>query len=235
MSLTAFALAGPPLTLLDCWHNVRQHIEQCASHHRELNAAPRLLVVSKGRDATAIRALAMAGQRDFAENKVQEFTQKALELNDCSIVWHYIGRIQSNKCKAIAQHFDWVHSLSEVETAQKLNHHRSHFDRPLKCLVQVNTTTSANKSGITPAQLGGFLSATAVLPHLVICGLMTMAEKNTSAKECTQCFDALRVLQQKHQDQYPRLTELSMGMSHDYQYAIACGATWLRIGSAVFE
>ncbi|OCR26677.1 hypothetical protein AFK24_02430 [Pseudomonas syringae] len=194
-------------------------------------AAIGLLAVSKTKPASALREAYAAGLRDFGENYLQEALSKQLELADLPLCWHFIGPIQSNKTRAIAENFAWVHSVDRLKIAQRLSEQRP-VDLPqLNICIQVNVSGEASKSGCSPADLPALAAAISALPRLKLRGLMAIPEPTEDSAEQNAAFAAVRSLQE--QLNLP-LDTLSMGMSHDLEAAIAQGATWVRIGTALF-
>jgi len=191
-----------------------------------------LLAVSKTKPSTAIRQAHAAGLRDFGENYLQEALGKQAELTDLPLIWHFIGPIQSNKTKAIAEHFDWVHSVDRLKIAQRLSEQRPAHLPPLNICLQVNVSGEASKSGCSPQDLPALAAAVAQLPRLNLRGLMAIPEPTDDVGAQHQAFATVRTLQASLD--LPTLDTLSMGMSHDLEAAIAEGATWVRIGTALF-
>ncbi len=190
-----------------------------------------LLAVSKTQPAAAIREAAAAGIRDFGENYLQEALDKQAELSDLPLAWHFIGPIQSNKTKSIAEHFDWVHSVDRLKIAQRLSDQRPTALPPLNICLQVNVSGEASKSGCAPEELPQLAQAVAAMPHLRLRGLMCIPAPSEDPAEQRAAFARLRALR----DELPlTLDTLSMGMSQDLEAAIAEGATWVRIGTALF-
>ena len=190
-----------------------------------------LLAVSKTQPAAAIREAHGAGLLDFGENYLQEALEKQAELADLPLVWHFIGPIQSNKTKPIAEHFDWVHSVDRLKIAQRLSNQRPTELPPLNVCLQVNLSGEASKSGCSPDEVPELARAIAALPRLRLRGLMAIPEPTEDAAEQRAAFARLRQLQQALGLE---LDTLSMGMSQDLEAAIAEGATWVRIGTALF-
>ncbi|MEX5496214.1 YggS family pyridoxal phosphate-dependent enzyme [Pseudomonas asgharzadehiana] len=190
-----------------------------------------LLAVSKTKPAPAVREAYAAGLRDFGENYLQEALGKQAELTDLPLSWHFIGPIQSNKTRAIAENFDWVHSVDRLKIAQRLSEQRPAELPPLNICIQVNVSGEASKSGCTPADLPALANAISALPHLKLRGLMAIPEPTEDRAEQDAAFATVRDLQARLN--LP-LDTLSMGMSHDLESAIAQGATWVRIGTALF-
>ena len=191
----------------------------------------RLLAVSKTKPAAAIREVYAAGVRDVGENYLQEALAKQLELTDLPLIWHFIGPIQSNKTRAIAEHFDWVHSVDRLKIAQRLSEQRPAGLPALNVCVQVNVSGEASKSGCNPDELPALAQAIAALPHLKLRGLMAIPEPTDDPAAQAAAFARVRQLQDSLN---LGLDTLSMGMSHDLEAAIAQGATWVRIGTALF-
>ncbi|AMB84074.1 YggS family pyridoxal phosphate enzyme [Pseudomonas agarici] len=196
------------------------------------NAADiRLLAVSKTKPAGAVREAHAAGLRDFGENYLQEALGKQAELTDLPLCWHFIGPIQSNKTRAIAEHFDWVHSVDRLKIAQRLSEQRPANLPPLNICIQLNVSGEASKSGCTPADLPALATAIGALPNLVLRGLMAIPEPTEERAAQDAAFATVRTLQDSL---HLPLDTLSMGMSHDLESAITQGATWVRIGTALF-
>lgn len=205
--------------------------EQAAKQHR---SPPLLLAVSKTRRAEEIRTVWRAGGRNFGENYVQEALQKQEALRDLAITWHFIGPLQSNKTRPVAEHFDWVHSIDRLKLAQRLNEQRPIGTPPLNVCIQVNIDDEASKSGVAPADAEALAQAIVQLPRLRLRGLMCIphpwdneADQRRPLATLRRLFDALNA-------QGYALDTLSMGMSDDLDAAIAEGSTMLRIGTALF-
>jgi pyridoxal phosphate enzyme (YggS family) len=190
-----------------------------------------LLAVSKTKPADDLREAYAAGLRDFGENYLQEALGKQAELADLPLCWHFIGPIQSNKTRAIAENFAWVHSVDRLKIAQRLSEQRPDSLPPLNICIQVNVSGEASKSGCTPADLPALAAAISALPRLQLRGLMAIPEPTDDSAEQNAAFASVRELQASLN--LP-LDTLSMGMSHDLEAAIAQGATWVRIGTALF-
>lgn len=190
-----------------------------------------LLAVSKTKPAAAVREAHACGQRDFGENYLQEALNKQAELSDLALTWHFIGPIQSNKTRPIAEHFAWVHSVDRLKIAQRLSEQRPAHLPPLNICLQVNVSGEASKSGCTPEELPALALAVSQLPNLRLRGLMTIPEPT---RDVAQQHAACARLRQLRDDLNLGLDVLSMGMSDDLEAAIAEGATWVRIGTALF-
>lgn len=190
-----------------------------------------LLAVSKTFGIDAIRAAAAAGQQAFGESYVQEALVKIAALADLSLTWHFIGPLQRNKTRAVAEYFDWVHSVDRAIIAQRLNDARTAKQPPLNVCVQVNVSGEPSKSGVLPADLPALVHAVAQLPRLHLRGLMAIPAPGKSADQQHAQF---RLLRQLRDGLDVPLDTLSMGMSDDMEAAIAEGATLVRVGSAIF-
>lgn len=210
---------------------VRTRIREAAQASGRDPAQVRLLAVSKTHPASAIRDAYACGQLDFGENYLQEALSKQQELIDLPLQWHFIGPIQSNKTKAIAEHFAWVHSVDRLKIAQRLSEQRPEGMPPLNICLQVNVSGEASKSGCAPEELPALAAAVMALPRLTLRGLMAIPEPTDDPVAQRAAFARLRELQAGLPYQ---LDTLSMGMSHDLESAIAEGATWVRIGTALF-
>ena len=193
--------------------------------------AVELLAVSKTFGVDAIRAAAAAGQCAFGESYVQEALVKIAALADLSLTWHFIGPLQRNKTRAVAEHFDWVHSVDRAIIAQRLNDARTATQPPLNVCVQVNVSGEPSKSGVSPADLPALVHAVAQMPRLHLRGLMAIPAPSKSADQQHAQF---RLLRQLRDGLDVPLDTLSMGMSDDMEAAIAEGATLVRVGSAIF-
>jgi PLP dependent protein len=193
-----------------------------------------LLAVSKTFAAGALREAYQAGQRSFAESYVQEALEKIAALRDLPIEWHYIGPIQSNKTRAIAENFAWVHSVDRLKIAERLSEQRPAHLPPLQVCLQVNVSMEASKSGVVPDELGTLAHAIAKLPNLKLRGLMAVPAPSDDIAAQRLPFAQLRKLRDQLNRQGLQLDTLSMGMSHDFSAAIAEGATIVRIGTAIF-
>ncbi len=218
-------------TIADNIAQVSSRICAAALAARRDEHSVQLLAVSKTKPAEALREAYAAGLRDFGENYLQEALGKQLELADLPLIWHFIGPIQSNKTRAIAEHFAWVHSVDRLKIAQRLSEQRPVDLPPLNICIQVNVSGEASKSGCTPADLPALVNAISELPRLTLRGLMAIPEPTDDRAEQDAAFAAVQSLQASLN--LP-LDTLSMGMSHDLESAIAMGATWVRIGTALF-
>jgi PLP dependent protein len=214
------------------YHAIQDRILRIASDRNML-----LLAVSKQQPVERIRALYDLGQRDFGESRVQELLKKRDALPS-DIRWHFIGHLQSNKARQLAPFIDWVHSIDSIETAQELSRRAEQCGRTINALVEVNISGETQKNGLDPENTLPFVeSILKHSSHLVPSGLMGMASFEEDLEQTRPQFRKLRELREKIQERHSELThftELSMGMSNDYEIAIEEGATIVRIGSALF-
>ncbi len=193
-----------------------------------------LLAVSKTFAPEALREVYHAGQTCFAESYVQEALDKIAALQDLLIEWHYIGPIQSNKTRAIAENFSWVHSVDRLKIAERLSGQRPAQLPPLQVCLQVNISTEASKGGVAPNEVSVLARAIAKLPNLKLRGLMAVPAPSDDVTAQRLPFAQLWKLRDQLNQQGLQLDTLSMGMSHDFAAAIAEGATIVRIGTAIF-
>jgi len=213
---------------------VRERIARAARAAGRAPESVRLVAVSKTFPAAAVREAWHAGQTAFGENHEQEAGRKISELRDLALEWHFIGPIQSNKTRGIAENFSWVHSVDRWKVAQRLSDARPAAAAPLKVLIQVNISAEASKSGVTPGALAGLASQMRELPRIELHGLMALPQQSDDAALQRGQFRALRELRDRLADAGLALDELSMGMSADLEAAIAEGATMVRVGTAIF-
>ncbi len=194
----------------------------------------RLLAVSKTKPAKAILEAARAGQREFGENFVQEALGKMDELGDAELTWHFIGHLQSNKTRAVAERFDWVHTVDRYKIARRLSEQRSPHAPPLNVCLQVNVDDETTKSGLAPDAVRDLARRVAELPRLKLRGLMCIPQPRDDTEGQRLPFARLRELKEQLEEHGLELDTLSMGMTADYAAAIAEGATIVRIGTALF-
>ena len=214
---------------------VRQRIATAQQACRRTDPVT-LLAVSKTFPAEAIRTAAAAGQQCFGENYVQEALGKMAALSDlrAQLEWHFIGPLQSNKTRQVAEHFDWVHSVDRLKLAQRLSEQRPAGLPPLQVCLQVNISGEATKGGVEPDEVVTLAEAVASLPNLRLRGLMTVPAPSDDPAEQRRPFAALRALLDTLRTRGMAVDTLSMGMSADLESAIAEGATIVRIGTAIF-
>ena len=213
---------------------VRARIVKAASDAGRLPEEVELLAVSKTWPVACVITAAQAGQRAFGENYVQEGVDKALATVDLDLAWHFIGPLQSNKTRPVAEHFAWVHSLERLKIAERLSAQRPVELPPLQVCVQVNVSGEASKSGCLPVETVALCQAVAALPRLTLRGLMAIPEPaDDFAAQCAPFRRLREIFEQVRAAGIP-LDTLSMGMSHDLEAAVAEGATIVRIGTAIF-
>ncbi|MDC8011367.1 YggS family pyridoxal phosphate-dependent enzyme [Tahibacter soli] len=210
---------------------VMRRIELAAAQQR---SPARLLAVSKTKPAGAVRALAALGQRAFGENYVQEGAAKRAELADLPLEWHMIGPLQSNKCRDVAERFDWLQSLDRAKLVEPLARWRPAGAPPLNVLVQVNIDDEGSKSGCAPGDVAALAAAVAAQPSLALRGLMAIPAPHADLALRRAAFERMRALYDALARDHTGVDTLSMGMSDDFELAIECGATMVRVGSALF-
>lgn len=193
-----------------------------------------LLAVSKAFPSEAVRSLANLGQRHFGESYLREALDKQIALSDLELVWHFIGPLQSNKTRGVAEHFTWVHSIDRSKIAQRLSAQRPPTLPPLNVCLQVNLSGETSKSGVSPQGLSALAAEVSQLPALRLRGLMAIPAPVSGTGAQREAFRRLRNLYEDLSAQGPELDTLSMGMSADLEAAIAEGATIVRIGTALF-
>jgi len=195
----------------------------------ELPDTARLLAVSKGHPAAAIRELAGSGQRAFGESRLQEALPKQEQLADLALQWHFIGRLQSNKVRSVVRAFPVIHSVDSLPLAQRVSRIAGEEEQWPEVLLQVKLRPDANKGGFLRDELLSAWTELAALPSMTVIGLMTMAPMGCDADDRRALFQECRELADQLE-----LRECSMGMSGDWQDAAAAGSTWLRLGSVLF-
>ena len=193
-----------------------------------------LLAVSKTKPVAMIREAHAAGQLAFGENYLQDALPKIAELQALDLEWHYIGRIQGNKTKDIAQHFAWVHGIDKLKHAQRLSNQRPDTLPPLQCCIQVNLSHEDSKGGVDADQALQLAQEVAAMPNLRLRGLMTMPDPGSTRDEQAEVFSRLAALKENINAQGLTLDTLSMGMSGDLELAIAAGSTMVRVGTDIF-
>ncbi len=218
-------------------HGLAAVVERIRSAERLAGRAPssvQLLAVSKTRTADELRTLAGQGQRRFGESYLQEASGKIETLGDLNLEWHFIGPIQSNKTRTIAQFFDWVHSVDRLKIAQRLNEQRPPERPPLNICLQVNVSAEPTKSGVSLAELPALARKLTALPRLRLRGLMAIPAPEEDPDRQRLPFRLLREAFVGLQQEGLALDTLSMGMSDDLEAAILEGATMVRVGTALF-
>ncbi|QUG74418.1 YggS family pyridoxal phosphate-dependent enzyme [Erwinia sp. E602] len=218
-------------------HNLQQVRQRISAAAQRCGRDPQeitLLAVSKTKPASAVQETVAAGQLCFGENYVQEGVDKIQQLANPALIWHFIGPLQSNKSRLVAENFAWCHTVDRLRIAARLNEQRPAELPPLNVLIQVNISDEQSKSGIALADLPALAQEIARLPRLALRGLMAIpapeADYDRQLAVCRQMADAFHQLQQD----YPDVDTLSLGMSDDMDAAIAAGSTMVRIGTAIF-
>ncbi|WP_273365536.1 YggS family pyridoxal phosphate-dependent enzyme [Alicyclobacillus herbarius] len=211
---------------------VRAEIEEACVRRGRTSADVRLIAVTKAVDATAVRRLVESGVYECGENRWQQAKDKVTVDYGQDIVWHFIGRLQTNKVKYVVPHFAWVHSLDSLSLATELDKRARMLNKRIQVLIQVNVSGEASKAGISPSELWSFLEQVLPLSNLSVRGLMTIAPHFENPEDARPVFRGLRELLTEAQVRYPeaQLQELSMGMSNDFVIAVEEGATMVRIG-----
>lgn len=223
------------MSVIDNFNKVKQrimHTEQL--NHRQPHSV-KLLAVTKTQPVSIIQEIIQAGQIYFAENYLQEALPKMEALKNEELEWHFIGPIQSNKTKGIAENFQWVHSLDRLKIAERLHNQRPFFLPKLQVCIEVNVDEDPAKSGVKLKELTSFIHEINQFPRLQLRGLMTILSQYTDKQRITESYTQLKMIYERLQmDEGLPLDTLSMGMSADYEIAIACGSNCVRIGSAIF-
>ncbi len=193
-----------------------------------------LLAVGKSQPASAIAAVADLGQRHFGENYLQEALPKRVALAPRRLVWHFIGQLQSNKTRAVAEHFDWVHTVDRLRVAERLSAQRPYHAPPLRVCIQVRIGAEHSKGGVAPQEAAELVAAVRALPRLELRGLMCLPPPESDPQRQRSWLRQLRELRDAIDAGRGILPDLSMGMSDDLEAAVAEGSTILRIGTAIF-
>lgn len=217
--------------------HVREKISAATEHCGRASEEVTLLAVSKTKPASAVAEAIKAGQRVFGENYVQEGVEKILHFRQAmcyGLEWHFIGPLQSNKSRLVAEHFDWCHTVDRVRIATRLSEQRPAHLPPLNVLIQVNISDEQSKSGIPPNEIAALAAQVAALPGIALRGLMAIAAPEQDytrqfavARQMSTAFNTLK-------KQYATVDTLSLGMTDDMDAAIAAGSTMVRIGTAIF-
>ncbi|WP_299580553.1 YggS family pyridoxal phosphate-dependent enzyme [uncultured Microbulbifer sp.] len=223
-------------TIVENLNAVGERIVTCCNNCDRDPAEITLLAVSKTRPAEDLRSAYTAGQRHFGENYLQEALEKQDVLSDLDIRWHFIGPLQSNKSRAVAERFQWIHTVDRLKIAQRLSSQRPDTLAPLNICLQVNIDNEQSKSGIAPQELEGLAREVVQLPGLRLRGLMAIPAARPNRQAQRKPFIELARLLQSLREAFPeeQLDTLSMGMSADMEAAITCGATIVRIGTDIF-
>lgn len=215
--------------------NLDQILADISMLNKHTQQTTQLLAVSKTKPASDVEIAYLAGQRLFGENYVQEGVEKIAQLKHLTdIQWHFIGPLQSNKTRLVAENFAWMQSLEREKIAQRLNQHRPEHMQPLNVCIQVNISKESSKSGVTPEQVEPLAEAIQNLKRLKLRGLMAIPINSQDTQVVSQHFKQLETLYQKLKATHKGIDTLSMGMSGDMHEAIRQGSTMVRIGTAIF-
>ena len=225
-------------TVQDNLLNIKNEIKKIAKECGRDPNTIQLIAVSKTKPVEQIMEAINAGQLAFGENYVQEgiekiqYFEKNMPNND--LIWHFIGPLQSNKSKLVAEHFDWMHTIDRLKIAQRLNDQRPKDMAKLNVLIQVNISQEASKSGVKPEEVTDLVKQIVALPNLNLRGLMAIPEIENDYDKQLNVFTKMQQLLYSLQKDYPFMDTLSMGMSGDMPAAISAGSTMVRIGTAIF-
>lgn len=212
---------------------INQQIQQISQQFNRTNV--RLLAVSKTKPVEAIEEAISAGQTAFGENYVQEGVEKiAYFAQQPNLEWHFIGPLQSNKTRLVAENFDWIQTVDRLKIAERLNAQRPANKAPLNVLIQINISDEESKSGIQPEELDELAKAISQLPNLRLRGLMAIPKPESEVEQQKIALRKMQQLFDRLQAEFEGIDTLSMGMSDDMQSAIECGSTMVRIGTAIF-
>jgi pyridoxal phosphate enzyme (YggS family) len=222
-------------TLTANFARINDQIKQAANANKRDPSHIKLLAVSKTKPVSDIVVAYAYGHRDFGENYVQEAVEKIQQMSSYSdILWHFVGPLQSNKSKLIAEYFDWMHSLDRIKIAKRLNEQRSAHQSPLNVCVQVNIDDEQSKAGIAPSEVINFIEQLQPLSRIKCRGLMTIPKADVSDTERRASFAKMQDLFSQCAQRFDNIDTLSMGMSDDLAVAIEYGSTMVRVGTALF-
>lgn len=217
------------------YQNVLQRLQQACTQNNRPAQSVRLLAVSKTKPAAMVEAVYALGQRSFGENYLQDGMDKITALSHLTdIEWHFIGPLQSNKTRPVAEHFQWVETVDRDKIARRLSEQRPAGLTALNVLVQVNISAEEQKAGVLPAQAHALCTLVSELPNLCLRGLMCIPESTGNEERLRTQLEAMQALYQQLAAEFPAMDTLSMGMSGDLELAIACGSTEIRIGTDIF-
>ena len=213
---------------------VKKNISKTLLDFNRAEDSVTLMAVSKKQSTESIREAYQAGQKDFGENYLQESISKIHELHDLEIIWHYIGSIQSNKSKLIAENYDWVHSIDKISTLKKINKYRGSVNRKINICIQVNIDAEDTKSGLYMNEVEDFIKGCSSMNWVNIRGLMAIPKYQSNSDLKSKAFKKIKHLFDDLIKKGYKLDTLSIGMSSDYEEAIESGSTIVRIGTAIF-
>ena len=223
-----------PQNLPERIRSVRERVSQALIRAGRSAQSVTLLAITKGQPPEVVRAAADCGLRDFGESYLQEALGKLDALRDCALTWHFVGRLQANKTRPVAEAFAWVHAVDRLRIAQRLSEQRSPHLPPLNLCLQVNLAGETTKGGVAPAELAGLARAVGALPRLRLRGLMCIPPEEPDVARQHAWFRELHRLHAALIAEGAALDTLSMGMSGDFEAAIEEGATIVRVGTALF-
>lgn len=209
---------------------IKNNLQKVLSKINSLNPEVQLLAVSKTKPTSAILEAYAAGQRAFGENYVQDAIEKIKALDEYNLEWHFIGKVQSNKTKHVAEYFDWVQTVADEKIAKRLNEH----GKPLNICIQVNISQEPQKAGVCYEAIDELAKTINALPNLTLRGLMAIAENTKDEASVKQSFMELNNKYLALKESYSTVDTLSMGMTNDMELAIECGSTMVRVGTAIF-
>lgn len=221
-------------TLAERYATAYEEVQIAAQKVGRAPDSVQLLAVSKTQPIAAIEEIAALGHTAFGENYAQEAVEKAQKLAHLGLQWHFIGPIQSNKTKPLAEHMDWVHTLEREKIAKRLNEQRPESSAPLKVCIQVNVSGEQQKSGVAVEDVAALAALIDQMPRLELKGLMAIVENTQDEQRLAQQFATMQQLFEQIQQGREQVDTLSMGMSQDMATAIAHGSTLVRIGTAIF-
>lgn len=220
--------------LAERFHAAHHRIRQAAEKYGRKESEITLLAVSKTKPMDAVIQAHACGQHQFGENYVQETVQKAEALASLPLEWHFIGPIQSNKTRLLAEHVNWVQTIDRIKIAQRLDAQRPAHLNPINICIQVNVSREPQKSGVLPEQLDEVVQSVMAMPNLTLRGLMAIPQSTQDESAQRAAFAQMHQLYSELQRQYAGIDTLSMGMSADLEAAIAEGSTMVRLGTALF-
>mgnify|MGYP005673898523 FL=1 len=201
--------------------------------NKKIEKKTSIIAVSKKKSAELVEQAYLLGIKNFGENYLQEALQKMISLNHLDINWHFIGKIQSNKCKDIARNFQWVHTIDRFKIAKRLNDDCP-LDKIINVLIQINIDNEESKSGINESQLFNLAEKISVLPNLKLKGIMVIPKNNLENNLTEESFKKTLEISTKLRNKFSEANEISMGMSNDFELAIKNGSTMVRIGTGIF-
>jgi len=220
--------------IADNFRRILEQIHEFEQSYNRPRGSVKLLAVSKQQPVDKIMQAYEAGQLDFGENYLQEAESKIATLADCNINWHYIGPLQSNKTRKVAEYFHWVQSIDKYRIAKRLSEQRSEHLPPLNVCIQVNLSGEASKSGVPSLEVESLCESVSALERLQLRGLMAIPAPTSDFTQQRQQFKKLTALFHHLSKRFDHFDTLSMGMSNDFEAAIAEGSTMVRLGTALF-